>query len=117
VRDVVAVNEPHGLVGVEARHQDACAAGVHVSHGHAEGGDVEQREREQVVIRRGQAEASHGGHVGRDDIGVGQHRAAGNHVHRGRGDDGERIGGRHIGAGASAGRSVERVKGLEAGRG
>jgi len=109
VSDAVAVDEPHGLLRVEARHQHAGAAGVHVGHGRAERGDVEQGECEEVAIRRRQSDAGHGGQIGGDDVGVGQHRAARDHVDRRGGDDGERVGRRHLGRAGPAGGSVQRV--------
>ena len=99
VGDVVAVDQPHGLVGVEARDEDAGAARVHVGQRIAERGDVKERQRQEIAVRRAHAEGGHGGQIGRDDVPVGERGAARDHVHRRRGDDGEHVIGCHVGGG------------------
>ncbi len=97
VGHLVAVDQAHRLRGVEARHHHHRRAGVEVGQGHAERGHVEEREHRQVAVARGEAEGRDRGQVRREHVGVGEDRAAGDHVHRRGRDHREGVVRRHRG--------------------
>jgi hypothetical protein len=73
----------------------------------------EEGQGHKIAVGGGDTHGAHGGEVGRDDIGVGEDGAARHHVHRRRGDGGERVTGGH-GGGRGLRSAIERIEGLEA---
>ena len=92
----VAVDETHRLGRVEARHHHVPPARVHHREPAPEGRDVEQGEGQQVAVGGSEVHRGGGLEVGGDDVGVGEHGAARDHVDRRGGNDRERIVGRDV---------------------
>ncbi len=91
VGHLVAVDEAHRLRGIEARHHHHRGTGVEVGQAHAERGHVEERQHRQIAVPRGEAERGDGGQVRGQHVGVRQHRAPRDHVHRRGRDHRERV--------------------------
>ncbi len=116
VGDPVPVDEPDGLIGVVARHQDGGAARVHDGERPAERGDVEQRQGHQVAVLGAAAHRGHDGQVRGEHVAVGEGGAAWDRVD-GRGGDHREHVVRRDGRGRRRGAAVESAERPEAGGG